>query len=172
MTATLNSDCSTLTLNTSSLELAEDKTFNSLTLKYRTSCASTETEVDISELIETIADNQIDVTSLLFYGNETSDSFCDGVYYFQLETNYTIDDETYLAADSVCVLVDCSLKCKVIDYFIATKDRKAHYLYYALKLGGECDSCYCTEMCSMYTELKLLLNDNSITFTDTDCGCT
>lgn len=171
MTATLNSDCSILTLNLPSLVLADGKTFNSLTLKSRSNCSLTETSLDVSILIASIADNQILVPSTLFYTDETKTTYCDGVFYFKLEVNYTIEDVVYLAEDSACMTSVCQLRCKVNDYYFTTKDKKAHYLYYALLLGNDCDSCYCTKMCSYYTDLKLLLNDNSASSTDSGCGC-
>ena len=98
------------------------------------------------------------------------------MYYFELEITYNLTvGETitrYRVNDGACQLIDCQLKCKVLEYFIATKDKKAYYQYYALQQGNDCDSCYCTEMCSLYTELKNLLNDNSISLTSDGCGCT
>jgi hypothetical protein len=171
MIATLNSDCTTLTLYSEALVTASGKTFNSLVLKSRLNCSLTETSVDVSSLIGSITSKTISIPATTFYNDATKTTYCDGVYYFELGINYTTSLGIYLVSDSACKLVDCVLKCKVLEYYTTTKDRKAWYQYYALQQGGDCDSCYCTEMCSLYTELKNLLNDSSISIDTSGCGC-
>ena len=176
MIATLNSDCSTITLYSEALVAASGKTFVSLVLKSRLNCSLTETSVTLTSLIGSISNKTITIPATTFYNDLTKTTFCDGVYYFELEITYNLTvGETitrYRVNDGACQLIDCQLKCKVLEYFIATKDKKAYYQYYALQQGNDCDSCYCTEMCSLYTELKNLLNDNSISLTSDGCGCT
>lgn len=172
MIASLNSDCSILTLTADALIAEDGKTIDSLVLKSRLNCSLTESEVDISSLIEEITDSQISIPATTFYNNEDSIVYCDGVFYFKLEITYTNETDTYLVEDSACTIIDCELKCKVLDYYTSTKDKKAWYYYYALLQSNDCDTCYCTETCSLYTELKLLINDNSIPSTTSGCGCT
>lgn len=172
MIATLNSDCSILTLTSEALVAALGKSFNSLVLKSRLNCSLTETSVTVSSLIGSISNKQISIPATLFYNDSTKTTYCDGVYYFELQTTYTLSSgNQYRVEDGACQLVGCDLKCKVLDYYIKTKDRKAYYQYYALLQGNDCDSCYCTEMCSLYTELKNLLNDSNISTETSGCGC-
>lgn len=172
MVATINGDCTTLTLNAEALVSAAGKTFDSLVLRSRLNCSSTESEVDVSSLIGSItAENTIDVPATLFYGDDTKETYCDGIYYFQLDITYTVDSSAYLVEDSACLAITCALRCAVIEYYLLTKDKTAWYYYYAITQGKECDSCYCTDMCSMYSELKILLNDNNITSNSDGCGC-
>lgn len=171
MIATLNSDCSILTLESEALVTAVGKTFTSLTLKSRLNCSSTETSVVVSSLIGSISSKKINIPSTMFYNDSSKTKYCDGIYYFELVIGYTTVTNTYVVNDSACKLVDCDLKCSVLDYYTKTKDKKAYYQYYALLQGNDCDSCYCTEMCSLYTELKNLLNDNSISTDSSGCGC-
>lgn len=171
MIATLNSDCSIITLKSDYLSTAVDKTFDSIVLKSRINCSLTESTVDVSSLIHTIDNNEISIPATYLFDNGAETVYCDGVYYFQLEITYTFHGDVYMAMESVCKLVDCSLKCKVLTYYTSTKNKDAWYYYYALVQGGSCDSCYCTEMCSLYQELKLLINDSTNTNTTTGCGC-
>ena len=172
MIATLNSDCSTLTLYSEALVAASGKTFTSLALKSRSNCSLTETSISLTTLISSIANKQISIPATTFYNDITKTTYCDGVYYFELEIVYITGElGSFQVNDGACKAIDCTLKCKVLEYYLKTKDRKAYYQYYALQQGNDCDSCYCTEMCSLYTELKNLLNDNSISVDSTGCGC-
>lgn len=173
MIATLNSDCSTLTLNSDALLEVSGKTFTSLLLKSRSNCSSTETSLNISSLIPEIENNEVSIPATAFYSDASKTNYCDGIYYFELEITYLIEEtgQAFQVNDGACKLVDCDLKCKVLEYYIETKDKKAYYQYYALQQGNDCDSCYCTEMCSLYTELKTLLNDNDISIGSNGCGC-
>lgn len=173
MIATLNSDCSILTLNSEALVQASGKSFTSLVLKSRLNCSLTETSLNVSRLIGSISNKEISIPATTFYNDATKTTYCDGVYYFELETVYysTSLASSYQINDSSCKLIDCALKCKVLDYYIKTKDKKVYYQYYALQQGNDCDSCYCTEMCSLYTELKNLINDSNISATTSGCGC-
>lgn len=172
MLAVQNTDCSMLTLTAEALSLADGKTFDSLVLRSKLNCSSTESSVDVSSLIDSIADNSIVVPATLFYSDENKDTFCDGVYYFQLDITYTTGSGVYLVEDSACILIDCSIKCDIIDAYTKTKDKSIWYLYTAITYGNSCDSCSCVEMCSLYTELKnLIYGDTYITNTDTGCGC-
>ena len=170
MITTVSNDCSQLTFNSSSLELSEGKVFDSIKLKSRLNCSSTESTLDLDTLIDSIENNEIILNSTLFYNDETKTVFCDGVYYFQLEITYTIDSTTYIVTESQCKFIGCSTQCKALDYYIKTKDNNVWYFLYALTLDS-CDSCYCTELCSLYTELKLLINDNNTSNSDNGCGC-
>lgn len=173
MITVLNNDCSILTLTSDGLTTSPSKTFTSLVLKSKLNCSLTEDSVDVSELIPDISNKSIQIPATLFYGNDTQTTYCDGVYYFKLVINYTTDppseNPTYIE-DSACQIIDCTLKCKVFEQYNKTNDRKLIFYYYALTQGPDCDSCSCTEMCSIYTELKNLLNDNSTT--TGGCGCT
>lgn len=173
MIATLNSDCSIVTLTSEALVASGVKTFTNLVLNTKLNCSATVTTVDLSSLIGSITDSKIEVPATTFYNDLTKTVFCDGVYYFELEITYDISSPaaTYLVKDSACTFIDCSTKCKVLDYYIKQQDKKVYYLYYALNQGGSCDSCSCTEMCSLYTELTTLINDNSISNSDSGCGC-
>jgi len=171
MIATINSDCSILTLQSDALIEAPGKTITGLTLKSSTNCSSTESELNITSLIGSITNEQVLISASLFYDNETSTSFCDAVYHYTLSVTYDISGTEYLIEDSACLLIGCDLKCKVLEYWNNTKDNKAWFLYYALLQGNDCDSCNCTDMCLMYTDLKLLINDNSISSNSGGCGC-
>lgn len=171
MIATINSDCSTLTLTSEALVTALGKSFISLVLKSRLNCSLTETSVNISSRIGLISNKQITIPATVFYNDATKTTYCDGVYYFELEIQYATVSGSYQVNDGACQLIGCQLKCNVLDYYVKTKDRKAYYQYYALLQGNDCDSCYCTEMCSLYTELKNLLNDSNINTDSSGCGC-
>lgn len=176
MIATLNSDCSSLTLYSEALVPASGKVFVSLVLKSRLNCSLTETSVTVTSLIGSISDNQIVIPATTYYNDLTKTKYCDGIYFFELNITYTLTvtgvTTSYLVKDGACKLIDCDLKCKVNEYYTKCKDRTAYYQYYALLQGNDCDSCYCTEMCSLYSELKTLLNDNNISTTSSGCGCT
>lgn len=171
MTVTINSDCSIITFASAALTEVVGKTITGLTLRSKLNCSSTESELVLDDLIDSVTNGQLEVPAETFYNDENKIIYCDGVYYFQLDTQYTQDDEEFLMEDSACTLVSCDLICKIQDYWVSTKDKKVWYYYYALVQGSDCDSCYCTNMCSMYTDLKLLLNDNNISTDTSGCGC-
>ena len=177
MIATLNSDCSLLTLDVPALASATGKTFDSLVLKSRLNCSSTESSVIVSSLIGSIVNNKIIIPATLFYGDVTKTTYCDGIYYLQLDVTYTyatgqpVHAGTYLVEDPTCIAVVCALKCRIQEYYMKTKDKLVWYQYYALLQGGDCDACTCADSCILYNELNLLLNDNSIVYTDNGCGC-
>jgi len=175
MIASLNSDCSILTLTSEALLISGVKLFTSLVLKTKRNCSTTQTSVVVSSLIGSISNNQILIPATLFYNDATKTKYCDDVYNFELEIAYDITSPLPVipvsVTDSACIIIDCVLKCSVVKYFTTTKDKTAMYQYYALLQGNDCDSCTCIEMCSLYTELKKLLNDNNITSSTSGCGC-
>lgn len=177
MIATLNSDCSILTLEVEALASAAGKTFDSLVLKSRLNCSLTESSVTVSSLIGSIVNKKISIPATLFYGDVTKTKYCDGVYYFQLDVTYTyatgqpVHAGTYLVEDPTCIAVICNLTCRVQEYYIKTKDKSVWYEYYALLQGGACDLCNCADTCASYNELNILLNDNNIVNSDSGCGC-
>lgn len=178
MIATLNSDCSTVTLYSEALVTTAGKTFTGLTLKSKLNCSSTETSVNLNSLLGSISNKTITVPATLFYGDSSKTTFCDGVYYFKLEISYNITSLTvdaFRVDDSACKLVDCALKCDLLKYYLDCKDSSLYYWHYALTQGSSCDSCTCTEMCTLYTELKNKLygysGNSNIVDSSSGCGC-
>lgn len=183
MTISVNSDCSLFTFvadyldNVVSPDPETEAGMVSLTLRYKTNCASgSTTTVDATDEIENITDNTLSLTPAFIYSSE-QDVFCDGVYYLELETVYNVVEglelRQYTKTDSACVFVDCDLKCKIIDAYAETKDANLLLLYDAIKYGIGCDSCNCSTACEFYTELKCLINEAipSTTTTTNGCGC-
>lgn len=169
MIATLNNDCSILTLNADALVSASGKTFDSLTLITKLNCSTVESSVDISSLIGSIANSSISIPSTLYYGDETKTTYCDGIYNFELQVVYTTGLGTFLVKNILCTLIGCTLKCKVLDYYIKTEDKNIYYKYFALLQN--CDSCSCAKMCALYNEITSVLNDDNTVTTNTGCGC-
>ena len=75
MIATINNDCTILTLSADALLEVSGKTIDSLMLKSRLNCSSTESSVDVSSLIGSIVDNQIEIPATLFYGDDTKTTY-------------------------------------------------------------------------------------------------
>ena len=183
MTVSTNSDCSLLVFvadyltSTVSTDPDTDEGMVSVTLKYKTNCASGNlTSVVVTDEITNITDNTLSLSPEIVYGT-TQEKFCDGVYYFELVTVYNVIEDLeirqYTITESACMFLDCDLKCKVIDAYNETKDANILLLYDVLKYSIDCDSCNCTTACDFYTELKCLINESipSTTITTHGCGC-
>ncbi len=174
MTITLNSDGSILTFTSTLLSSSEVKTITGLKLKTKLNCSSTSTTIDLDDLIPDVANSSFDLSSIVYYDDVTKTTYCDGVYYFEIEVTYNISGEAieeFIGKESGCKFIDTAIKCDLLTYYSTTKDMTALFYYNALAVGSICDSCNCAELCSLYSELKTLLGNANIGSTDSDCGC-
>lgn len=163
--------CENLTIK-SSIFTGEGKNITSIVLRTKLNCSSTQTSVVLTSLENNIDGDTLVVPATSYYNDVNKTVYCDGVYNFTLVVTYTQFEEEALfsTSDTACVFIDCDTKCKVMDNYVSTKNAKIIHYYYALVNSADCDVCNCTDMCSLYTEIKTLLNDNTSTASD-DCGC-
>lgn len=101
----------------------------------------------------------------------------DAVYYLSLKFIKTGGGYTMIQN---CAFIDLIYKCKLatmLDQIIEENkapnqiekiSTTAHLMHYALINGSNC-GCNCTEMCSVFEELTILLKGIDPNFTD--CGC-
>lgn len=167
----IQTSCENITIQSELLDISMGKTITEIVLKSKLNCSSTQSTVDITSLKDTITVDKLIIPATSFYNDLTKTVYCDGVYNFELSVKYT-NGETevlYQGTETKCVFVDCLTGCKVVENYTATKNKKIMFIYFALITSNDCDNCNCTDLCSLYTELKLLLNDNSTT--SQDCGC-
>lgn len=167
----VTSSCNNLTFKSSVLT-GEGKNITAIVLKTKLNCSSTQSSVILTSLKNSVEGDELIVPATAYYNDANKTTYCDGIYNFSLVVTYTLGEtETlYSATDTSCVFIDCETKCKVMDNYALVKNPKILYFYYALVNSADCDVCNCTNMCSLYTEIKMLLNDNSSTPSD-DCGC-
>lgn len=165
MTVTINADCTAITFTTTNLSGSANIT--ALEVTSSKNC-STSTVVNITSQINTISNNSITLTAAQMLNNSTITKFCDGVYYLQLKITKFLENTTFEYTESECFLVNCNLKCKMIDVYLSDKtNTKVIYLYDALVYGTSCDECDCSAMCTIYNELLNQIGTND----STDCGC-
>jgi len=173
MTITLNSDGSILTFTSTLLSSSEIKTITGLKLKTKLNCSSTSTTIVLDDLIPDIENSSFDLSSIIYYDDETKTTYCDGIYYFEIEVTYNIAGEAieeFIGKESGCKFIDTVIKCDVLNYYSTTKDVTALFHYNALKYGGDCDACNCAELCSLYSELKTLIGNADNSSTDNGCS--
>jgi len=166
MTVTTNSDCSAFVIQSEYFNNPSGITF--LELEYKSNCASTPITIDITDLKDGITNNTLTLEAFNFYQDETSTKICDGVFYFKISTGKVILGAPITYIESYCLVVDCDLKCQVVEHYKNNKNEFVLELYEALKYATECDNCSCSTLCTFYNELKSLLKINN---NDTNCGC-
>ncbi len=173
MTVTLNSDGSILTFTSTLLQSSEGKTITGLKLKTKLNCSSTSTTIVLDDLIPDIDNSSVDLQSIVYYADATKTTYCDNIYYFELEVDYDISGEiteSFIGKESACIFIDVTTKCDVFTYYETSKDLTALLYYNALTFGSTCDACNCAELCSLYSELKTLIGNANNSSTDTTCG--
>jgi hypothetical protein len=111
------------------------------------------------------ADITVDPTAL----GLDQDALTDGVYYLKLTV---VQDDSTVVEESVCVLVNCSMTCQMLDVFTAmstgdTENTIAALSYYALVTAAGCTSCACSDLCTLYEATQLIECDSNVT----TCGC-
>ena len=175
MTITVT-NCSTIVLNTTEVTGLTVDDLVGLQLTHKFNCGSSAV-LDLTDSMDTIVTSDDDgtyftLTAAQYYDDETVEKFCEGIYYFQVTLMYSVDSTSYDYNGSICTLLDCEnyIKCKVKDYLIDTMDARPLYMLDAIELANECDTCTCTNMCSMYNDLLATINLN-IDGTTSGCGC-
>lgn len=173
MTVTEN-NCVNLVFNTLEIYNIQPEDITDLSLVYSLNCAPTQTvnlitsKNDIIEATNSsLTGTNFTLTPQLLYDDETVEKFCEGVYYFQW--SLTSEGTTYTF--SICYFSDCEdkVKCKIVDYYSETSDPLPMFLYQALTLQVDCDTCSCENACKIYKKLSNLLNLQNVS-TD-GCGC-
>lgn len=174
MTLTVNS-CDEIVFNTLEIYNIDINDITALSVEYGINCPTLLTTVDLFESIEDIysatgdeaTGTNFTLTPAQLFESETSEKFCEGVYYF--EWTLTAGDTTY--SFSMCTLMDCenTIGCAIADYWVETGDDLPIILYTALEFQNDCDTCQCSEACKTYSKLTNLLNLNNVS-TD-GCGC-
>lgn len=167
---TVTPSCANLTIQSSALSNTGGKVITSIVLKSKLNCSLTQTSVILNSLIGSVSNNTIVIPATTYYNNILKTIYCDGVYNFELVVGYTLSSAQYISTDTSCVFIDCETKCQVIKNYQETKDPKIIYYYYALTAASDCDNCTCTDMCSLYSEIKTLLNGTT-SITNNNCGC-
>ena len=99
----------------------------------------------------------------------TTDVINDGVYSITIKT---IKNDLSFVEEKACILVDCYIKCKIVD-LIEEGDFESHRLYEAIIMANECTGvdCDCATACNLYEQL---INKLKISFNDANinnCGC-
>lgn len=94
------------------------------------------------------------------------DKVPDGVYYIKITK--TPNDLSSITTEKSCVLVDCDLKCCIIDFLADNTDSNIMDLYLALTWLPNCGDCMCDEGCTLFNLIQDKLTEDGNT---TKCGC-
>ncbi len=167
----IKTSCENLTIKSELLDISEGKVITEIVLKSKLNCSLTQSSVTLTSLKDTIVVDTLIIPATSFYNDVTKTVYCDGVYNFELSVTYQNGetDVLYKGIETKCVFVDCLTKCKVTQKYESSQNRNIIYYYFALITSNDCDNCTCTDLCSIYNELKLLLNDTNTT--SEGCGC-
>ena len=93
-------------------------------------------------------------------------SIPDGVY--SVVITKTLDDLSEITTEKECIVIDCELKCCVIDYLADNPSSDIMLYYTALTWAPNCGNCLCDEACTLYNLILDKLDENGST---TQCGC-
>ena len=93
-------------------------------------------------------------------------SIPDGVY--SVVITKTMDDGSSVETEKECIIIDCELKCCIVDYLADNPTSDIQLFYLAMGWASRCGTCLCDEACTLYDTIKDKLNTNGNT---TQCGC-
>jgi len=131
-----------------------------LQFRLRVGCGNTLSSIPV--LASTVTSNKFQLTLSNVFPTNTPTRFPDGVYYSEIQFDYPSDGDIVNKDGNNCMLIDYDLKCN----FESLTDKQKQ-LYLALKYANECDSCQCTSLCEVYSNL---ITTNTTT-DDNPCGC-
>lgn len=151
MTATINSQCSSFTVDSTNLVSTNQSvqlivTHNDCTTKTTLSISPAYTEI-------TILPTDLGLTA-----------FADGVYGFEL---CIVTQTAVVIKETACVFVDCSTTCAMLPIYsdlTCDANKLAALSYYALRVSNNCTNCACSDLCALFSNIT---NASS----DTSCGC-
>jgi hypothetical protein len=147
MTATPNSNCTTILITSSNFRVGNIS--NTLLVSVNGADAvSVPLEPDITDY--TFAADSID-----------RDTLEEGTYYFTLST---VQQGSETTDESICAILVCSLKCSTQDLYKDVKNIEKILAWEALKVYQDCVKCSCTDALMLYNIIKDLSNVDN-------CGC-
>lgn len=172
-----NPDCGTIVFYTTTLQNIDPGLIGEIYLTRKFNCGSS-SSVDLIDYKLQVVTSDADgttftITAPQYYSNDDSIKFCEGIYYFYLYVQYAIEGGTATWTDTYCAFIDCEniIKCQTNDYVLATKDVRPYYMLDALTYSMDCDTCDCSNMCSMYNDLLATINISTTNDTTSGCGC-
>jgi len=118
-------------------------TIDKITVKATYNCC----EPPIEKVLSGVQEGKI---TLLPSDFEMTDGLQDGVYTVTVKTEYS--NQT-IVTETACVLVDCDLKCHIVEKVAKDPFTDAHLTYYIIKEGAENCECSCEDMCELYRQL-------------------
>ena len=146
MTATINDDCTLITID--SELFAPDNESVTLTLTH----SGTEYEVTV----EATNEDPVEVTAESLELEELPE----GIYYVELSITNAANETT---VESSCLASICSVHCDMVELYDDTANLEKILAYEGLKLAQGCVTCSCSVMQVLY---------DTITETDdTNCNC-
>lgn len=130
-------------------------------LRMTVGCNGTQQSFPILPIRVTANSFTMSLTDL--FPTNTPTKIPDGIYHFEIQFDYVQGLNNVNKDGSYCTLVDYDLKCT-----IDLMDDLKRQVYKSLVYATQCDECNCSKMCDMY---NYLIQENTTTTNDTDCGC-
>lgn len=154
LTITSNSDATVLTVYHPELTALS----TGLQFRLRVGCDGTLSSISVSG--ETITNHSFQLSLVDVFPTNTPTKFADGVYYAEIQFDYSQESDTVNKDGNTCFFIDYDLKCN-IDFLNPDLMRK----YKALKYSQNCD-CNCAMLCEIFNSLTQTPTTN-----DNNCGC-
>ena len=131
-----------------------------LKLKIYYQCTDTPVEVVLdSDNLDSGTESYTLLPSLLSQGS----TFINGVYFFSLENEDTVETETE------CKFVDISFECDVNTYVSTNLTSNVRMLYDALLNLEQCSDCKCVDACAIFEYISGIINDTNLIGNCNDC---
>lgn len=162
MTITKNTDCTEIYITQSLFAGYENSTndVTAVTLYYTVNDGDEQSfEVADTDIVDGILTLDIE-----FFG-QSGEALLDGIYCFRLFIEENDGDTETTEYGNI--LVDCSLLCTLAEYTWNNPEKMLYAKYEAIKYYQQCNSCDCSTVYSLYTDL---MSDLDITLNH-DCGC-
>jgi len=154
MSAIVNSDCTTITL-TVVPSLNDTVTSSTLTI------------AKDGSTVATIDSPDANIVLLPADVDQTTTTFCDGIYCFTLNVSY----DTGTQEESVFqAFVYCELICDIVKAIADNPVTDIPYLFEAIVNASNCEDCDCETANKLYTILTDKLNDITDSNECTDCS--
>jgi hypothetical protein len=178
MQVTVNSDCSVITFTSTNFTNSLD----GLELRAKYNLAATPTVFNLNSKISGISGNFFTLSPTEYHypaglpsGTTAPTKFCDGVFYFEVESSVVTDVGPPIVENSVtessCTFVSCETRCALVENYKNENIDEMLSLYESIKNGQDCDDCNCTKTTNMFLDLKDMLNLINSSTNVNDCGC-
>lgn len=162
MTIVFNSDYTEATITsdliTNWLGIVDNEEVLTLSIHYQ--CTDTPVEITLdSSNLNVGTESYTLLPSSLSQGT----TFLDGVYFFVIENEDTIETETE------CKLIDQELECKVNSYISENLTSNIRMLYDALLNLEQCSDCKCVDACTIYEHIINTVDGTTLVGKCNDC---